>query len=155
MGDITYIETAQDWLYLAVILDLYSRLVVGWAIRDKLDTSLVESAWNMAVVNRQHPTHLLHHSDRGCQYTSQAYWSLLQAAQCQVSMSRTGYWYDNAAMERFFATLKGECVTQPFSSKLEARLTIFEYIEVWYNRQRLHSSLGYLSPIEFELVSGH
>lgn len=155
VGDITYIETAEGWLYLAAILDLYSRRVVGWSMRDKLDTRLVESAWRMAVVNRHPPAHLLHHSDRGCQYTSEAYWSLLQAAQCQISMSRTGNCYDNAAMESFFATLKGECATQPFCSKAEARLTIFEYIEVWYNRQRLHSSLGYLSPIEFELLSGH
>ncbi len=155
VGDITYIETAQGWLYLAVILDLYSRRVVGWSMRDKLDTPLVEDAWHMAVINRHPSAHLLHHSDRGCQYTSEAYWNLLQAAQCQVSMSRTGNCYDNAAMESFFATLKGECATQPFGSKLEARLIIFEYIEVWYNRQRLHSSLGYLSPIEFELVSGH
>lgn len=155
VGDITYIETAEGWLYLAAILDLYSRRVVGWAMRDRLDSRLVESAWRMAVINRHPPSDLLHHSDRGSQYTSEAYWNLLLAAQCQVSMSRTGNCYDNAVMESFFATLKGECVTQSFRNKSEARSTIFEYIEGWYNRQRLHSSLGYLSPVDFEQLSGH
>jgi putative transposase len=155
VSDITYIETAEGWLYLAAILDLYSRRVVGWAMRDRLDAELVESAWHMAVTNRRPAADLLHHSDRGSQYTSAAYWSLLQTAHCRVSMSRTGNCYDNAAMESFFATLKGECATQPFPTKTEARSSIFEYIEVWYNRNRLHSSLGYLSPSEFERLSGH
>lgn len=155
VSDITYIETAEGWLYLAVILDLYSRRVVGWAMRDRLDTQLVESAWRMAVINRRPPEMLLHHSDRGSQYTSDAYWRLLLGARCQVSMSRTGNCYDNAAMESFFATLKGECATQSFKTKSDARTTIFEYIEGWYNRYRLHSSLGYISPVEFEQLSGH
>lgn len=155
VGDITYIKTAEGWLYLAAILDLYSRRVVGWAMRERLDAKLVESAWRMAVINRHPPAQLLHHSDRGSQYTSEAYWNLLQAAQCQVSMSRTGNCYDNAAMESFFATLKGECANRRFSTKTEARSAIFEYIEVWYNRQRLHSALGYLSPVQFEQLSGH
>lgn len=155
VGDITFIETIEGWLYLAVILDLYSRRVVGWAMGDRIDAKLVENAWKMAVINRRPPAQLLHHTDRGSQYTSEAYWNLLQSAQCQVSMSRTGNCYDNATMESFFATLKGECVTQTFRSKSEARSLIFEYIEVWYNRQRLHSSLGYLSPVEFEQLSGH
>lgn len=155
VGDITYIKTAEGWLYLAAILDLYSRRVVGWAMRERLDAKLVESAWRMAVINRHPPAQLLHHSDRGSQYTSEAYWNLLQAAQCQISMSRTGNCYDNAAMESFFATLKGECANRRFSTKTEARSAIFEYIEVWYNRQRLHSALGYLSPVQFEQLSGH
>lgn len=155
VGDITYIETAEGWLYLAVIMDLYSRRVVGWAMRDRLAAQLVESAWRMAVVNRHPPAQLLHHSDRGSQYTSDAYWSLLLSAQCQISMSRTGNCYDNAAMESFFATLKGECANRRFSTRTEARSVIFEYIEVWYNRQRLHSALGYLSPVQFEQLSGH
>lgn len=155
VGDITHIETAEGWLYLAVILDLYSRRVVGWAMRDRLDTKLVESAWRMAVINRRPSVDLLHHSDRGSQYTSDAYWSLLLAAQCQVSMSRTGNCYDNATMESFFATLKGECATHPYKTKSDARSSVFEYIEIWYNRQRLHSSLGYLSPVDFEQLSGH
>jgi len=155
VGDITYIETAEGWLYLAVIMDLYSRRVVGWAMRERLDAKLVESAWRMAVINRHPPAQLLHHSDRGSQYTSEVYLNLLQAAQCQISMSRTGNCYDNAAMESFFATLKGECANRRFSTKPEARSAIFEYIEVWYNRQRLHSSLGYLTPMQFEQLSGH
>ena len=155
VSDITYIETAEGWLYLAVILDLYSRRVVGWAMRDRLDTQLVKSAWRMAVINRHPPAQLLHHSDRGSQYTSDAYWSLLLAADCRVSMSRTGNCYDNATMESFFATLKGECATQPFETKSDARSSIFEYIEGWYNRKRLPSALGYMSPVEFEQLSGH
>ena len=155
VGDITYIDTAEGWLYMASILDLYSRRVVGWAMADRMDASLVENAWKMAVINRHPPALLLHHTDRGSQYTSEAYWKLLENAQCKVSMSRTGNCYDNATMESFFATLKGECAFKPFDTKTEARTTLFEFIEVWYNRQRLHSALGYLSPVEFEKLSGH
>jgi putative transposase len=155
VGDITYIDTAQGWLYLAVILDLFARRVVGWAMGNRVDTDLVKRAWQMAVANRYPPAQLLHHSDRGSQYTSDVYLTMLAKAQCTISMSRTGNVYDNAAMESFFATLKGECAVTQFTSRAEARSTIFEYIEVWYNRQRLHSSLGYLSPVEFEQSSGH
>lgn len=155
VGDITYIDTAEGWLYLAVILDLFARRVVGWAMGIRVDTDLVERAWQMAVANRYPPAQLLHHSDRGSQYTSEVYLNLLTKAQCMISMSRTGNVYDNAAMESFFATLKGECAVSQFASRAEARSTIFEFIEVWYNRQRLHSSLGYLSPVEFEQSSGH
>jgi len=155
VGDITYIDTAEGWLYLATLLDLYSRRVVGWAMADRIDARLVENAWKMAVLHRHPPAQLLHHSDRGSQYTSDVYLHLLETAQCQLSMSRTGNCYDNAVMESFYATLKGECAYTQFASKADAQLTIFEYIEVWYNRQRLHSSLGYLSPVEFELSSGH
>jgi transposase InsO family protein len=142
-------------LYLAAILDLYSRWVVGWAMGNKNDANLVENAWRMAVSNRRPPRQILHHSDRGCQYTSLSYLKLLEQAGCRLSMSRTGNCYDNAVMESFFATLKGECAVSQFVSRAEARSAIFEFIEVWYNRQRLHSSLGYLSPIEFEQSSGH
>lgn len=155
VGDITYINTAEGWLYLASILDLYSRQVVGWAMDDRMDATLVENAWKMAVINRHPPVHLLHHTDRGSQYTSEVYLELLENAQCRISMSRTGNCYDNAAMESFHATLKGECAYLQFTTKAEARSTIFEFIEVWYNRQRLHSSLGYRSPVEFEQSSGH
>lgn len=155
VGDITYIDTAEGWLYLAVILDLFARRVVGWAMGERLDANLVERAWQMAVINRRPPAQLLHHSDRGSQYTSEAYWGLLTKAECKISMSRTGNVYDNATMESFFATLKGECAVSQFTTRAEARSTIFEFIEVWYNRQRLHSSLGYLSPEEFEQSSGH
>lgn len=155
VGDITYIDTAEGWLYLAVILDLFARRVVGWAMDERLDTPLVARAWHMAVANRYPTAQLLHHSDRGSQYTSDVYLSLLAKTQCTISMSRTGNVYDNAAMESFFATLKGECAVSQFASRAEARSTIFEFIEVWYNRQRLHSALGYLSPVEFEQSSGH
>ena len=155
VGDITYIDTAEGWLYLASILDLYSRRVVGWAMADRMDTDLVENAWKMAVIHRHPPPHLLHHTDRGSQYTSEHYLKLLETAQCRISMSRTGNCYDNAAMESFFATLKGECASRQFKTQTEARLSIFEFIEVWYNRQRLHSSLAYHSPVEFEQSSGH
>jgi transposase InsO family protein len=155
VGDITYIDTAEGWLYLAALLDLYSRRVVGWAMADRIDAELVKHAWEMAAKHRRPPVQLLHHSDRGSQYTSDAYLRLLETAGCQVSMSRTGNCYDNAAMESFFATLKGECAFRQFVTKADARTTIFEFIEVWYNRQRLHSSLGYLSPMEFEQSSGH
>lgn len=155
VGDITYINTAEGWLYLASIMDLYSRKIVGWAMADRMNSELVEKAWNMAVINRHPPAQLLHHTDRGSQYTCEAYLKLLEDACCQVSMSRTGNCYDNAAMESFHATLKGECAYRQFPSRAEAKSTIFEYIEVWYNRQRMHSSLGYRSPMEFEQISGH
>jgi putative transposase len=155
VSDITYIETAEGWLYLAVVLDLFSRRIVGWAMADHMEASLVEAAWNMALAQRHPQTGLLHHSDQGRQYTSTTYQSALAASHCQVSMSRVGNCYDNAAMESFFATRKTECATQPFATRTQARSAIFEYIEAWYNRQRLHSSLGYLSPTEFERISGH
>jgi transposase InsO family protein len=155
VSDITYIETAEGWLYLAVVLDLFSRRIVGWAMADHMEASLVEAAWNMALAQRHPQTGLLHHSDQGRQYTSTTYQSALAASHCQVSMSRVGNCYDNAAMESFFATLKTECATQPFATRTQARSAIFEYIEAWYNRQRLHSSLGYLSPTEFERISAH
>jgi putative transposase len=122
---------------------------------DRMDESLVEKAWKMAVVHRHPPVQLLHHSDRGSQYTSEAYLKLLENAGCKISMSRTGNCYDNAVIESFHATLKGECVYKQFGSRAEARSTIFEFLEIWYNRQRLHSFLGYCSPVEFEQSSGH
>ncbi|MGA2491188.1 MAG: IS3 family transposase [Anaerolineales bacterium] len=155
VSDITYIGTAEGWLYLAVVLDLYSRLVVGWAMGEQMDAGLVEGAWQMALLNREPAAGLLHHSDRGSQYTSEEYRDRLADLHCQVSMSRTGNCYDNAVVESFFATLKAECADIVFKSKAEACTAIFEFIEGWYNRQRLHSTLDYLSPVEFELSSGH
>jgi putative transposase len=155
VGDITYIDTAQGWLYLAIILDLFSRKVVGWAMSEHIDTALVETALQMALRTRQPNSALLHHSDQGSQYTSAVYQSSLTDWHIQPSMSRVGNCYDNAVAESFFGTLKTECVTHQFATQAQARTTIFEYIEVWYNRQRLHSSLGYLSPVEFEQQHGH
>lgn len=154
VADFTYIDTAEGWLYLACVLDLYSRQIVGWAMAEQMDAQFVQDAWQMAVLRRRPAQGLLHHSDQGSQYTSQLYQQALAAYDCQVSMSRVGNCYDNAAMESFFATLKAECALQPFATRAQARSAIFEYIEAWYNRVRLHSSLGYLSPREFE-QSGH
>jgi transposase InsO family protein len=155
VSDITYIETAEGWLYLAAVLDLFSRRVVGWAMDEHMEASLVQQAWHMAIAQRYPSADLLHHSDQGSQYTSEVYLQSLAAHHCQVSMSRTGNCFDNAAMESFFSTLKTECANEPFDTRAHARTAIFEYIEAWYNRQRLHSSLGYLSPAEFERKPRH
>ena len=152
--DITYIPTTQGWLYLAVILDLYSRAVVGWSMSANCDEELAETALKMAVVRRRPKAGLLHHSDRGCQYTSKAYRQRLEQADMIVSMSRKGNCWDNAAMESFFGTLKEECVgTTIYSSHEQARQALFEYLEVYYNRQRRHSTLGYVSPFVYEQMT--
>jgi transposase InsO family protein len=151
--DFTYIETREGWLFLAVVLDLFSRKVIGWAMRQTMDAALVIKALRMALQARRPAAGLLHHSDRGSQYTSTAYRSCLTEALATLSMSGAGNCYDNAVMESFFGTLKTECVTGPFSTRSLARTTIFEYMEVWYNRQRLHSTLGYHSPVDFEKLT--
>jgi transposase InsO family protein len=151
VADITYIKTQTQWLYLAAILDLYSRRIVGWAMGDRIDTALVLGALRMALVHRQPPAKLLFHSDRGIQYASTEYRHALAQAGLQPSMSRKGNCYDNAAMESFWSTLKLELVyRRQFSNPMEARGELFNYIEAFYNRQRTHSSLEYLSPIDFE-----
>jgi putative transposase len=158
VGDITYLRTREGWLYLAAVLDIYSRKVVGWAMDggDKhMEQELVASALRMATTHRRPGGGVLHHSDRGSQYAAQDYQQLLGAHKMQVSMSRKGDCYDNAVMEvmeSFWATLKAECATGVYKSRAEARQSIFEYIEVWYNRQRRHSSLGYASPETFEKI---
>lgn len=150
-GDITYIPTAQGWLYLAVILDVFSRRVVGWAMSARCDELLVETALRMALARRQPETGLLHQSDRGSQYTSRAYQQVLEEVEMTVSMSGKGNCYDHAVTESFFGTVKDECVHRTiYRSHDEARQSLFEYLEVFYNRQRRHSSLGYLSPTTFE-----
>jgi putative transposase len=152
--DITYLPTAEGWVYLAVVLDLFSRKVVGWALSNSLATELVSAALRQAVESRR-PVgqHLLHHSDRGCQYTSDAYQQTLRTLGIQCSMSRTGCCYDNAVMERFFWSLKHEWTNHEHFLNLEdAHLSVFRYIETFYNSQRLHQTLGYLSPNQFEAV---
>lgn len=151
LTDITYIPTDQGWLYLAGVLDLYARKIVGWAIEPTLTTRLVTQALTMAIQTRQPGTGLLHHSDRGSQYTSTDYQTLLTDHRFQVSMSRAGNCYDNAPMESFFGTLKSEWVDQRhYRTFAEAKTDIFAYIEGFYNRRRRHSTLDYLSPEAYE-----
>jgi putative transposase len=149
--DITYIWTDEGWAYLAVILDLFSRAVVGWALDARLATSLPLSALDAAVQRRRPGAKLLHHSDRGCQYTSAEYRAALEDLKVTVSMSRKGNCWDNAVAESFFSTLKREFIhRRSWASRLELRTALFEYIEVYYNRRRLHSSLDYKTPAEVE-----
>jgi transposase InsO family protein len=151
VSDITYIPTGQGWLYLAVIVDLYSRMVVGWAMSRCIDKELVLSALEMAVARRKPEAGLIHHSDRGSQYASDAYQQMLQAYGMVASMSHKGDCWDNAVAESFFASLKVERVNeQDYGGPREARMDVFEYIEVFYNRVRRHSYLGYRSPLAFE-----
>ena len=153
--DITYLATAQGWVYLAVVLDLFSRKVVGWALSHSLATELVSEALRRAVEARR-PTgrDLLHHSDRGCQYTSHDYQHTLQTLGIQCSMSRTGCCYDNAVMERFFWSLKHEWTNhESFHNMEESRLSVFRYIESFDNPRRLHQTLDYLSPDQFKAVN--
>jgi transposase InsO family protein len=148
-SDITYILTAQGFVYLAVTLDACSRKVVGWELTSHMETSLVTSALQRAQCNRQQPW--LHHSDRGVQYASSTFQKLLGALHIQPSMSRKGNCYDNALAESFFATLKTECFAQTQPADLaKTRIMIFDYIETFYNPKRLHSALGYQSPVDFE-----
>ena len=150
-ADITYIRTAEGWLYLAVLLDLGSRMVVGWAMRESLESSLSIDALRMALARRKITPGLLHHSDRGVQYAATDYRELLRKHKIVPSMSRRANCYDNAVPESFFATLKGELLDRfKWQTRVAVRTAIFEYIEVWYNRLRRHSALGYLSPVQYE-----
>jgi transposase InsO family protein len=149
--DITYVETREGWLYVAAVLDLFSRKIVGWSMAEHMRTDLVADALKMALLRRKPHAGLLHHSDRGVQYASAGYQDLLAQNKCVCSMSRSGNCYDNAAMESFWGTLKTELVyRQVFASRAQAQTAIFEYIEVFYNRKRTHSSLNYKSPEAFE-----
>lgn len=149
--DVTAIWTQEGWLYLAIVLDLFSRMIVGWSMGTHHDEHLVEEALSMALVRRLPADGLLHHSDQGSEYTSLAYQAILEHHRIQVSMSRVGQCYDNAVAESFFSSLKGECVfRQRFRSRQQARQAVFEYIECFYNRLRRHSTLQYLSPFDFE-----
>ena len=151
-ADITYLPTAEGWLYLAVVLDLYSRRVVGWSVRPSLAKELATSALKNAIEHQRPRPGLIHHSDRGSQYTSYEYQQMLRREGITISMSRSGSCHDNAPTESFFGTLKTEMHLRgdPFNSHAEARRGLFEYIEVFYNRQRRHSTLGYKTPMEFE-----
>jgi putative transposase len=151
VADITYIPTAEGWLYLAAILDLYSRRIVGWAMSPRIDTALVLGAWKMAVCQRAPPARLLFHSDRGVQYASKDFRQALAAVGAVPSMSRKANCYDNAVMEAFWSTLKLELVyRKSWDTHEQAQRGIFDYIETFYNRKRLHSALGYQTPVSFE-----
>jgi transposase InsO family protein len=149
--DITYIATDEGWLYMAGVIDLCSRKLVGWSMADHMEAGLVSDALRMAIAGRSPGAGLLHHSDRGSQYASDDYVHLLRTHGMAVSMSGVGQCWDNAAMESFWATLKTELVHhEAYATREQARASIFEYVEVFYNRKRLHSSLGYMSPEQFE-----
>ena len=154
VGDVTFIPTREGWLYLAVQIDLYARAVVGWAMSSRNNTALVSNALDMAIEQRQPQPGLIHHTDQGQTYIAASYQKRLQNHGMISSMSRRGDCWDNAVAESFFATLKFELMDRkPFESRRAARAAIFEYIEVFYNRQRLHQTLGYRTPLEVEEAS--
>src|ERR1044071_2400977 len=154
VSDITYIAPREGWLYLAGTLDCYSRRLVGWQVSTSLESDVVLSAARRAFAGQQPAKGLIYHSDRGCQYASRECRELLQQHGAQQSMSRVGNCYDNAMMESFWATLKTECFDGYIpATRAEAKSMLFDYIEVFYNRQRRHSALGYRSPLQFELQS--
>jgi putative transposase len=151
VSDITYVPTHEGWLYLAAVLDLGSRRTIGWAMRDTLEAELALSALQMAIDARRPPPGVIHHSDRGVQYACDAYRAMLRQHGFRASMSRTGDCWDNAVAESFFATLEWELIMQnAWQTRNEARHAIFEYIERWYNPKRRHSTLGYMSPAQYE-----
>jgi transposase InsO family protein len=154
-GDITYIPTWEGWLYLATVIDIASRRVVGWATADHLRTELVETALHNAVAARRPDAEVIFHSDRGCQYTSAQYAAAATAAGVRLSVGRTGQCWDNALAESFFATIKTELLSRrTWPTRAAAHRAIFEYVEGWYNTHRRHSSLGYLSPVRYEATLG-
>ena len=150
-ADITYVKTYQGWLYLAVVFDIYSRMIVGWSMGERMEATLVDDALKMAITRRNPKENLIHHSDRGSQYRSILFSKTLKAANITPSMGAISAPGDNAVTESLMSTIKAECVHRTtFVTREEARLAIFDYIEVFYNRLRYHSSLGNLSPVEFE-----
>lgn len=151
-GDITYIRTAEGWLYLAAVMDIHTRKIVGWQTDSRITSKLVEEALSKALMVNESPE--IFHSDQGVQYASESFRKVLRDNKIKQSMSRRGNCYDNAITESFFHTLKTELIKQnKYKTRLEARLSLFEYIEIFYNRKRLHSSLGYLTPVEYEKFS--
>ena len=156
VGDITYISTWEGWSYLATVIDLASRRVVGWAVADHMRTDLVADALTNACVQRQPAAGVIFHTDRGCQYTSRQFADLADQLGVTLSLGRKGECWDNAVAESFFATIKAELVdTRPWPTRAGLRRAIFEYIEGWYNPRRLHSTLGYLSPATYEARIHH
>jgi putative transposase len=148
VSDITYIETGQGWLYLCVFIDLYSRMVVGWSMSDRMTADLVTNAFDMGVGNRGRPP-IVAHSDRGSQYASWLFTKLLEQYNCVQSMSRRGNCWDNAVAESFFGSLKSELIhRRSYATRIEACVSVFDYIEIFYNKRRLHSVLGFITPWE-------
>jgi len=151
LADITYLWTHEGWIYLAAVLDAYSRRVVGWALANHMRKSLVRDALNMALGRRRPDGDLLHHSDRGSQYASMDYQTLLKSEGITVSMSRKGNCWDNSVMERFFGSLKSERTDgKKYTTREQAKADVVDYIEMFYNSHRLHSTLGYISPLQYE-----
>jgi transposase InsO family protein len=151
VGDITYVATREGWLFLAVLIDLYSRKVVGWATSPRIDTELCLRALSSALENRNPPSGLIHHTDRGCQYASALYRQVLAAHGIRQSMSRKGNCYDNAPSESFFSSMKRECMSEvDFETRADARSEVMQFIEGFYNTERIHSSIGYVSPADYE-----
>ena len=152
--DVSYFWTRNGWVHLAIVMDLFSRKIVGWSMSNRVDKELTRHALKMALANREPDHTMLHHSDQGAEYTNKDYQALLNENQMGISMSRKANCYDNAVAESFFKTIKSELTRkQRFKTQDEAKSAIFEYIEIFYNRKRLHSTLGYLSPMEYERLN--
>jgi len=149
--DVTYFWTRNGWIHLAIVMDLFSRKIVGWSMSNRIDKELTGQALQTALDNREPDKNIMHHSDQGAEYTNKEYQALLKASSMIISMSRRANCYDNAVVESFFKTIKSELSRkQRFNTQDEAKSAIFEYIEIFYNRKRMHSTLGYLSPMEYE-----
>jgi transposase InsO family protein len=153
-SDVSYFWTRNGWIHLAIVMDLFSRRVIGWSMSNRIDKELTQDALTMALNNRRPSQRVLHHSDQGAEYTNKTYQALLKKNQMIISMSRKANCYDNAVVESFFKTIKAELARkQRFNTQDEAKSAIFEYIEIFYNRKRMHSTLGYVSPMEYERLN--
>lgn len=153
-SDVSYFWTQNGWIHLAIVMDLFSRKIIGWSMGNRIDKELTQDALKMAFANRNPDCAVLHHSDQGAEYTNKDYQGLLNQNQMNISMSRKANCYDNAVVESFFKTIKAELARkQKFKTQDEAKSAIFEYIEVFYNRKRMHSTLGYMSPVEYEQLN--